>query len=249
MISPSSPVSFGRGALPWALSILGHGGSCDLHQPTIRAPIPSAKGRLTSAKRSISFGRQRPVVWPSAVLVDIQPYSSSRSAPWRLDDRRPSTKNPVLSQGVSSGHRPSVMCSRAHPRMLSIGDCSAISMMGSMISSSSRKGRPPLVEPIFPCTKCIGCRSRPVRTSRTYEGPESAFQLRQDGIVARLEPVQSDNFGQARNNAPFPQEETSFRCLCELAKEMAGRDTIVCPIRPGSAAKPFDCRQRPSSVY
>lgn len=37
-----------------------------------------------------------------------------------------------------------------HPRMLKTGDCSVTSMMASMISSSSRKGTPPSVDPILP---------------------------------------------------------------------------------------------------
>lgn len=52
---------------------------------------------------------------------------------------------------------------KPHPRMVRTGDCSAISMIASMISSSSKNGRPPSVDPMFPCNQHLYAVTRRCR--------------------------------------------------------------------------------------
>lgn len=65
------------------------------------------------------------------------------------------TKKHVLGMYISFNPVPSDLhpgrpASQTHPLRVKSGDCSAISMITSNISSSSRKGRPPSVDPMLP---------------------------------------------------------------------------------------------------
>jgi len=139
MISPSSPVSLGRGNDGSEVSALFHGWIC-IRQ---RSNQKDAKKGLTLEKRSRLVGNTKPVVAPIAVLVETQPFSSSSSAPRRPVDSRPRTKKPVLLHQL-------YITVITHPRMLKTGDCSAISTIASMISSSSKNCTPPSVDPMLP---------------------------------------------------------------------------------------------------
>jgi len=96
----------------------------------------------------MSFGMHRPVVIPKGVRVETQPYSSKISEPILVDDMRPMTKKHVLRVFLYQ-LLPDLQV-MSYPRIVKTGERSAISMMPSMISSSSRKGNPPSVEPILP---------------------------------------------------------------------------------------------------
>jgi hypothetical protein len=98
----------------------------------------------------MSLGKHKPVVLPRGVRVAIHPYSSRISAPIPVDEMRPMTKKHVLDPR-SFQHVDQTIFSRTHPLMVKTGECSAISMMTSIISSFSRNGSPPSVEPILPC--------------------------------------------------------------------------------------------------
>lgn len=94
--------------------------------------VPTAKTQRTAVNLAISTGKQMPVVNPIGVRVAIQPYSSRISAPCSVDEIKPSTKKHV-------------------PLTVKTCDSSAISTIVPMISSDSRNGKPPAVEPMLPC--------------------------------------------------------------------------------------------------
>jgi hypothetical protein len=55
--------------------------------------------------------------------------------------------------------------------------------MASMISSSSRKGTPPSVDPILPC---LVSDALDIGKEVSYQSPKSAFKIRQDGVIPAL---------------------------------------------------------------
>ena len=149
----------------------------------------------------MSFGRQSPVVIPSGVLVEIHPYSSRISAPVRVDEMRPMTKKHVLYR-IRSNIEYSV---RTHPFMVKTGEWLAMSMITSMISSSSRNGNPPSVEPILPCFAVNTLLHPQSPGIFTHKSPEDTPDIGHHSLVSCLHTVKANNLGKLRHETPLSQ--------------------------------------------
>lgn len=83
-----------------------------------------------------------------------------------------------------------------HPRTESTSDSSAILMISGMISSSSRRVRPPSVAPMFPCHQSVSVYIGIARSSITYDRPEYTFQLHDEVMIHALQTVLADEVGE-----------------------------------------------------
>ena len=98
-----------------------------------------------------------------------------------------------------------------------------------MISSSSRKGSPPSVAPMFPFQ--VNEYPHPTEwpaEGNTHHGPEDALQLEDQISVLTLQPVPADELCELCKVPLVVQDLTTQLCLRHDSVEVRRHDAVEC---------------------